>query len=92
MSWIHGWKTYLAAAGLAGLALYQLSQGDYATALHTLGLAGVAAGLRHAVTTHGLPPLSDCVDDAPKEEAKPKSPGEPFWGSKAADKHKPATP
>lgn len=44
-----GWKTYLAAAGLVGLALYQLSQGDYAAAAQSLMAALAAAGLRHAI-------------------------------------------
>jgi hypothetical protein len=46
---LNGYKTYLAAAGLAGLALYQASTGDYATAWHTLLQAAAVAGLRHAV-------------------------------------------
>lgn len=45
-----GYKTYLAAAGLAGLAVYQFSQGDYAKAVETAMAALAAAGLRHAVS------------------------------------------
>ena len=42
-------KTVWAAAGLAGLALYQLTTGDYVTAFQT-GMAALAAlGLRQAV-------------------------------------------
>jgi hypothetical protein len=49
LGWVDGWKTYLAAAGLAGLALYQFSIGEYATAWTTLLAALTAAGLRHAI-------------------------------------------
>jgi hypothetical protein len=41
------YKTYIAAAGLAGLALYQLTQGQFETAVTTLMGAAVAVGLRH---------------------------------------------
>lgn len=44
-----GLKTYLAGAGLIGLAVYQLSQGDTTAALQSF-LAGMAAlGLRSAM-------------------------------------------
>lgn len=46
---IDGLKTYLAAAGLAGLALYQLSVGEYEAAWTSLMAAAAAAGLRHAL-------------------------------------------
>ena len=49
MSVLGGYKTYLGAAGLFGLALYQLSQGDYQAAFESLGQAIVAAGLRGAL-------------------------------------------
>jgi hypothetical protein len=48
-----GWKTYLAAAGLFGLAIYQFSQKDYATMMTTFCAALAAAGLRHAISTTG---------------------------------------
>jgi hypothetical protein len=49
MDVLAGWKTYLAAAGLVGLALYQASTGDMTTAWQSL-MAGLAAfGLRAAV-------------------------------------------
>ena len=51
MTWFSGWKTYLAAAGLAGLALSQFSQGLYETAYQTLLAALAAAGLRHAISS-----------------------------------------
>ncbi len=49
LSRLSGFKTYIAAAGLIGLALYQLSVEQYATALQSF-LAGLTAmGLRHAI-------------------------------------------
>lgn len=47
---ISGYKTYIAAAGLAGLALYQISQGDIPGAYQSLMTALGAAGVRHAVS------------------------------------------
>jgi hypothetical protein len=47
---VDGSKTYLAALGLAGLALYQASQGDYPSAAQSFLAALAAAGLRHAIT------------------------------------------
>ena len=46
---LSGWKTYLAAAGLAGLAVYQVSQKDYTTAYTTFLAALAAAVLRSAI-------------------------------------------
>lgn len=51
-----GYKTYLAAAGLFGLALYQFSTGTYAEAWATLMAALAAVGLRHAVGRESPPP------------------------------------
>jgi len=49
MKWLDGKKTYLAAAGLFGLALYQVSVGQGDQAVQSL-LAGLSAlGLRHAI-------------------------------------------
>lgn len=49
LSFLDGYKTYIAGVGLIGLALYQFSQGDYAKAAES-ALAGLAAlGLRNAV-------------------------------------------
>lgn len=46
---LRGRKTYLSALGLFGLAAYQLSTGDYGTALQSV-LAGLAAiGVRDAI-------------------------------------------
>ena len=42
-------KTYLAAAGLFGLAIYQTSIGQYEPALQSLMAALAAAGLRNAI-------------------------------------------
>lgn len=44
-----GIKTYLAAAGLAGLALYQLSVGSYEAAYQSFMAALAAFGLRSAI-------------------------------------------
>jgi hypothetical protein len=49
---LNGYKTYLAAAGLVGLALYQLSTGSVAEAFQTLMGALAAGGLKHAVSRH----------------------------------------
>lgn len=40
------YKTYIAAAGLAGMALYQLSQGDIQGSITSLLAAAAAVGLR----------------------------------------------
>lgn len=46
---ISGYKTYIAAAGLLGLALYQATTGDMTNAAQSVLAALAAAGLRHAV-------------------------------------------
>ncbi len=46
---ISGYKTYIAAAGLLGLAVYQASQADYASAYQSFMAALAAVGLRHAI-------------------------------------------
>lgn len=46
---IDGYKTYIAGAGLVGLAIYQASQGDYKTALETFSAGLAAIGLRHSI-------------------------------------------
>lgn len=49
LKWLDGWKTYTAAAGLVGLAVWQFSQGQYEQAAQSF-LAGLAAfGVRHAM-------------------------------------------
>lgn len=49
MNLLNGYKTYLAAAGLLGLALHQFSQGQVEMAIQSL-LAGLAAfGIRNAL-------------------------------------------
>ena len=45
-----GYKTYIAAAGLTGLAVFQASTGDYPQAIQSLLGALTAAGLRHAIS------------------------------------------
>lgn len=46
---LSGYKTYLAAAGAFGLALYQASQGSYQAALQSFIAALGLVGLRHAI-------------------------------------------
>jgi len=46
---LDGWKTYIAAAGLFGLALYQFSQGQFEVAIQSLMAAFAAVGVKHAV-------------------------------------------
>ena len=46
---LSGYKTYIAAAGLFGLSLYQLTQGQYDLASQSILAALVAAGLRSAI-------------------------------------------
>jgi hypothetical protein len=41
------WKTYLAGAGLLGLALYQVSQAQYQEGITSVLAALAALGLRH---------------------------------------------
>lgn len=50
-----GYKTYIAAAGLLGLALYRLSVGEYDMAVQALMQALMAAGLRSAISTTAKP-------------------------------------
>jgi hypothetical protein len=50
---LNGRKTYLAAAGLFGLALYQFSQADYPHAVQTFCAALGTLGLRHAIDKQG---------------------------------------
>lgn len=52
---LSGYKTYLAAAGLFGLALYQFSTGDVTNAVQSLMAALTAIGLRHAVAKLAKP-------------------------------------
>lgn len=49
MNFLNGFKTYLAAAGMLGLALFQFSTGDYATAWQSMMGALAAFGLRVAI-------------------------------------------
>jgi len=46
---LEGYKTYLACAGLFGLALYQLSQGQFEQAGQSFLAAMAAYGLRSAM-------------------------------------------
>lgn len=48
-----GFKTYIAALGLLGLGVYQLSQGDYPSAVQSIMGALAAFGIRTAVKRLG---------------------------------------
>ncbi len=50
---VNGYKTYMAAAGLVGLALYQASTAEYQQAVQSLLAALTAAGLRSAIAKAG---------------------------------------
>lgn len=52
-SLLSGYKTYLAAAGFLGLAVYQFSTGDFQNAVQSVMAALGAAGLRSAVAQIG---------------------------------------
>ena len=47
---LSGYKTYIAAAGLFGLAIYQFSQNDLPHGFETLMAALAAVGIRHAIS------------------------------------------
>jgi hypothetical protein len=49
LSVLNGYKTYIAAAGLLGLSLFQFSTGQVAPAIQTLLSALAMAGLRSAI-------------------------------------------
>ncbi len=48
---LSGYKTYIVAAGLAGLGLFQLSTGQIPLGLQTLLSALATAGLRGAIAS-----------------------------------------
>jgi hypothetical protein len=50
-----GYKTYIAAAGLFGLSIYQASQGQYDQATQSILAALAAAGLRSAIANAAPP-------------------------------------
>ena len=49
LTFLSGYKTYLAAAGLFGLALYQFSTAQYEQGIQSFLAALTAAGLRSAI-------------------------------------------
>jgi hypothetical protein len=55
-------KSYVLAAGLAGLALYQLTQGDLVSAAASVGAAATMVGLRLQLP---VPPPKDPPDEPP---------------------------
>lgn len=50
MNILDGYKTYIAAAGLIGLAVYQASQGDLQSAIQSVIAAFGLFGVRHAIS------------------------------------------
>ena len=53
MQFLSGYKTYMAAAGLVGLAVYQASQANYDQAFQSFLGALAAVGLRSAIAKTG---------------------------------------
>lgn len=51
---LSGYKTYIAAVGLFGLATYQASTGQFQDAMHSALMGLTAAGLRGAVGKVGM--------------------------------------
>lgn len=51
---LDGWKTYIAAIGLVGLAVYNFSTGDYQTGMTNLMAALAAFGIRSAMARAGM--------------------------------------
>lgn len=49
-AWLEGKKTYIAAAGMFGLAVYKLSEHDWAGAWLAFSQGLAAAGIRHAIS------------------------------------------
>jgi hypothetical protein len=47
--WLEGWRTYVAAFGLFGLAVYQFSLGHFPEAYQSFFAALAAFGLRQAI-------------------------------------------
>lgn len=53
LSVLSGYKTYIGAAGMFGLAVYQASQGQLPGAFQSAMAALTAVGLRHSVAKAG---------------------------------------
>ncbi len=53
---VSGWKTYIAAVGLLGLTVYQLSVGQFDMAGQTFLASLATVGLRHAVAKNDPAP------------------------------------
>jgi hypothetical protein len=51
---LQGYKTYIAAAGLVGLAIYQFSTGQLQEGVQTLLGAAAAAGLHSAIVSQPI--------------------------------------
>ena len=64
IKFLAGYKTYIAAIGLAALSVYQLTQGEGDQAVQTFLQALVAAGLRSAISTVVTPVVTPAVTPA----------------------------
>lgn len=51
---LNGWKTYIAAVGLLGLAVWNFSQADYQTGMTNFLAALAAFGIRSAMARAGM--------------------------------------
>jgi len=63
-----GYRTYLAAAGLLGLALYQFSSGQFEPGVQSVLAAAAAFGLRKAIAAAPAA-TAEAVLDTPVEPA-----------------------
>ncbi|WP_162657364.1 hypothetical protein [Tuwongella immobilis] len=70
MNFLSGYKTYIAALGLAGLALYQLSQAQFELAMQSFLAALAAAGLRDAVAKSTPPTQPTNPPSSPSDPNK----------------------
>ncbi|VTS05335.1 hypothetical protein [Tuwongella immobilis] len=70
MNFLSGYKTYIAALGLAGLALYQLSQAQFELAMQSFLAALAAAGLRDAVAKSTPPTQTTNPPSSPSDPNK----------------------
>jgi hypothetical protein len=49
MTFLEGYKTYIAALGFLGLGIYQMTQGDMQAGIKSITNALMAFGLRQAI-------------------------------------------
>lgn len=78
-----GYKTYLGAAGMIGLAVYLLSQGQVEAALAALAAGLATTGEGHKID-RTLKAIEDLKANPPKPQRKPRTPKPPSSGPVAA--------